>query len=120
MIRGEMKKLAKEATVLLRTLQGWRLKLTHDPEWRPYLEHNLHKRVFKQEEEQYLADWLRTNYTKEHKFLGPSMVCAFARKLKARLDSGLDISDDWMMDPDPLEAEITEDGMVDGDEDEDE
>jgi hypothetical protein len=105
--KGAIQALAQLSELNLKTLRGWRLRLKGNPMWRPYLAMDAGRRVFRDEEERYLAHYIRREYLEKCRYLAPKMVNRLALRFKWRLEAGLDIDDSWANN---VEDDTDEDG----------
>ena len=65
--RGDFAKLSDKYDIPKSTLRGWYHHWEKDPNWRPYdgKVHGLHHRIFTDEEEKGISDFIQENYIKQ-------------------------------------------------------
>jgi hypothetical protein len=111
---------AKDCKVPWRTLDAWKTKIKRlgYENWRRYRDENQHRQAFPRDEEQYLADYIRSHYLTKNLFMPPSFVNVLAKRLKYCLEiSRFPATDGWAVDPDLIEAgspELPPDNVMDG------
>jgi hypothetical protein len=73
--RNSLQELQEAVGISLKTLRDWRKDLRKNPEHRPYSRPaNISKRAFTQEEEQAVADQLRSDYINPGKYCPPQIA----------------------------------------------
>jgi hypothetical protein len=122
---GAIKELSKISNIPIRTLEGWKLKLSGahgDASWPPYISGPIRHRAFTETEEAYLADYIRSRYLATNLFLSPALISILARRLRWNLDNErMNDTDDWTLGPRVTAEEIeVEDANTDMDDETDE
>jgi hypothetical protein len=83
-----MPQLAEKSGIAVRTLHTWRYRFQSDPGWELYGKRKLTRRVFSDDEEKYLAEFLRETFVRKFRYCPPRLVNQIARCYKRRLAAG--------------------------------
>jgi hypothetical protein len=85
---GVMPELARRTGVELRTLEDWRASIRKNPDYVLYGDRRFCHRVFTDQQESYMADFLRRNFVRKMKYCPPIIVNLLAKRYKLILLQG--------------------------------
>jgi len=83
-----MPQMAKKSGVALRTLEKWRAKCVKDPQWRLYGRRRMGHQAFHDEQDAYVAEFLRRKFVQQLRYCPPKVLHYTAMLMKRRLLEG--------------------------------
>jgi hypothetical protein len=93
--KGSVKAIAAVVSIHYGTIRDWRLKLSADPDWRPYEDRNRHHCTLCEEEERELGKQIHERYIDPGFYYPPKMAQIMARRVH-----GTSVPEKWAWDGD--------------------